>query len=81
MSKLIEIGYFHWYIFMGKILTITRGGGVSPILTLTNEAEVEGSEEAKIMLTLLMDSPLFLTFSIETSTKGDFYEYFWALSK
>ena len=43
---------------MGKILTTNEGGGgVSPILTLTNKGG-EGSGEAKIMLTLLMDSPL-----------------------
>ena len=43
--------YFHiayWYI------------GVSPILTLTNKGG-EGSGEAKIMLVLLMDSPLLMS--------------------
>ena len=47
---------------MGKILTTNEGGGgVSPILTLTNKGEGEGSGEAKIMLTLIMDSPYSLT--------------------
>ena len=58
MSKLVKIGYFYWHILMGKILTTNKGGGgVSPILTLTNKGGGGGSEKAKIMLTLLMDSP------------------------
>ena len=52
-NQLLLLAYF-----MGKILTTNEGGGgVSPILTLTNKGG-EGSGEAKIMLMLLMDSPL-----------------------
>ena len=50
MSKSMKPGYFYSYMFMGKILTTNKGGEGQSNSNI-------GFGEAKIMLTLLMDSP------------------------